>query len=640
MALRPSALMRSLAPALLAWAALAHAAGDAPPPSVVHEVRDPHYGDTLFLYFQGRDFTALTNLMVSQHFNRVSHHEEDAEVLRAGLLLSYGLHREAAEIFERLASQGTAPAVRDRAWFYLAKIRYQRGLADGAQQALDRIQGRLEPDLQEERVLLAAQLQMGRGDYAGAAATLQDSGTAEGKGARRLYARFNLGVALLRSGDDKRGTALLDEIGRMSAPDEETRSLRDRANLALGFSALQQEQQSEAAGMYLQRVRLNGLQASKALLGFGWSYAARQDYRHALVPWGELASRDAGDTAAQEARIAVGYAYAELGAFGQALERYEAAVADFDQEGRAIDESIASVRSGALVSALVERNPENEEMGWLWSLRSLPELPHAAQLAPLLAGHEFQEAFKNYRDLRFLSRNLDGWNANVVIYQDMIANRRLAFEQRLPRVREAAREHNAATVQQHVDTLSRDLAKAQEDSDGRAFATTRERELMERLDHVRQTLDRLGAADPEIAAEVEHARERHRLAAGALAWDVARAYPDRAWQAQKSLNRIQSDMVRASRADAALTQAQKDEPVRIAAFEKRLRELEGRIKALAPRVAALTREQQQAVQDIAVASLQQRKERLAIYATQARFAVAQIYDRATMTRKGDDAPAR
>ena len=47
-----------------------------------------------------------------------------------------------------------------------------------------------------------------------------------------------------------------------------------------------------------------------------------------------------------------------------------------------------------------------------------------------------------------------------------------------------------------------------------------------------------------------------------------------------------------------------------------------------PRVAALSKEQQGAVQEIAIAELARQKERLAVYSTQARFAVAQLYDRA------------
>jgi hypothetical protein len=49
---------------------------------------------------------------------------------------------------------------------------------------------------------------------------------------------------------------------------------------------------------------------------------------------------------------------------------------------------------------------------------------------------------------------------------------------------------------------------------------------------------------------------------------------------------------------------------------------------LIPRVNALAKEEQLTLQEIAVAELEGQKDRLIEYATQARFAVAQIYDRA------------
>ena len=73
--------------------------------------------------------------------------------LRGGMLLSYGLHREAGEIFAQLIERGASPAVRDRAWFYLAKIRYQRGFLAEAEEAIARIENHLPADLDEERGL-------------------------------------------------------------------------------------------------------------------------------------------------------------------------------------------------------------------------------------------------------------------------------------------------------------------------------------------------------------------------------------------------------------------------------------------------------------------------------------------------------
>jgi len=57
----------------------------------------------------------------------------------------------------------------------------------------------------------------------------------------------------------------------------------------------------------------------------------------------------------------------------------------------------------------------------------------------------------------------------------------------------------------------------------------------------------------------------------------------------------------------------------------------------APRVAALSTEQQAALQEIAITGLKAQKERLAAYTAQARFAVAQLYDRATEPKEGDHA---
>lgn len=618
----------AVAGALATAAAGGIAAG---PTAPGHPIKDPHYGDTLFHFFQDHYFTSITTLMASQHFARVSRHEDEAEVLRGGMLLSYGQHREAGEIFAKLIEKGAAPAVRDRAWFYLAKIRYQRGFRAEAEEAIARIGNQLPPELDEERQLLRANLLMARADYAGAADALGGmAGNMKAKAT--LYARYNLGVALVRSGDSARGSTLLDEVGLAPATTDEFRSLRDQANVALGFAALK-DNRFEAARGYLERVRLEGLHSNKALLGFGWAAAALKRPQDALVPWTELAGRDVNDAAALEARIAVPYAYAELGAFGQSLQRYNEAIALFDRESIALDESIAAIRGGKLVDGLLQKNP-GDEMGWFWNIRQLPEMPHGTHLSHVLAQHEFQEAFKNFRDLQFLSRNLKNWQDSLGVFGDMLATRRTAFAERLPKVRAAAEAsgQGMAQTQKRRDGLAAELKDAEARADGVAFADPAQRELMARLESVQATLKALGN-DPEFAPQ----RERARLAAGALTWQLAQQYPARVWEARRALARVDTELAEARRRDAALAQAQKDEPAKFAAFAGRIDGLGGRIDVLIPRVTALSNEQQQVVQDIAVAELARQKERLAVYATQARFAVAQLYDRANLAKKPDDA---
>ena len=585
-----------------------------------HPIKDLYYGDTLFHFFQDNYFTSVTTLMASQQLKRVSQHADEAEVLRGGMLLSYGLHREAGEIFAQLIEKGAAPPVRDRAWFYLAKIRYQRGFLPEAEEAIARVENHLPPELEEQRGLLKANLLMARSDFAGAAAVL---GTMTGNKEAGQYARFNLGVALIRSGDAAAGNALLDELGRAPAANEEYRSLRDRANVALGYAALQ-DNRAEAARTYLERVRLTSMHANKALLGFGWAAASMKQTKLALVPWMELSQRDASDSAVLEARIAVPYAFAELGAYGQSLTQYNEAIAVFDRESTSLDQSIAAIRSGKLVDGLLERNP-GDQMGWFWNIQELPEMPHAGHLTQVLAQHEFQEAFKNFRDLRFLSRNLMQWQDNLGVFGDMLNNRRKAYDERLPQLRAKASDTGIDAQQKRRDALAAELASAETQADGAAFADAKQRDLQARLASVQATLQRMGS-DPEFAS----ARERAARAAGALSWQLSQQYPGRLHDAKRSFAAIDIQLTESRARDAALAQAQRDEPARFDAFGKRIAALDPRIKALIPRVVALSNEQQQVVQNIAVAELTRQKERLAVYATQARFAVAQLYDRATL----------
>jgi tetratricopeptide (TPR) repeat protein len=627
--LRPRWRGALLAAALTAAPAAGSTAMAAAPAPAGKPVVDPHYGDALFFFFQERYFTSVTNLMVSQHFERMPSHADDAEVLRGGLLLSYGLHREAGQIFERLAETTTAPAVRDRAWFYLAKIRYQRGLVDEAKAALDRIGDALPKNFAEERALLHANVLMALGDYAGASALLSTLKLPQAS----PYVRFNLGVAQVRSGNAAGGSALLDELGRSPTPvggnPDEFRTLRDRANVALGFAALQDERPADAR-LALERVRLEGLHSNKALLGFGWAAAAMKNPKQALVPWTELAGRDPSDAAVLEARIAVPYALAELGAYGQALARYNEALDAFGQERVRLDESIGAIRAGKLLDGLAERNP-GEEMGWFWTLRELPEMPHASHLTAVLAGHAFQEAFKNYRDLLFLEKNLAEWQDRLGSFDDMLANRQQAFAERLPKVRQQSQQSGLGAVQQRRDALAAELDKAIESGDGLAFATERERDLAERIQRSRDTLARIGA-DPSIADSAE----RLRRAQGALAWHLAREVPGRTWDARKALRDADATLTEAKGHEQALLQAEKSEPAKFAVFSDRIKALRSRLVALAPRVNMLAQEQRRAAQEIAVAELGGQKERLVGYETQARFAVAQIQDRALQARSASE----
>ncbi len=603
-------------------------------------VQAPHYGDVLFRFFQQDHYAAVSALMVSQHFGRIAPHDDEAEVLRGGLLLSWGLHQEAGAVFARLIDAQTTPAVRDRAWFFLAKLRHQRGLWAEADDALRQVKGTLPAPLQEEAALLAGQLRLAQGDAAGAAQWLQllPAGTLSADGA--AFARFNLGVALVKSGQVAEGQALLDQLGQTPAYNEEQRALRDRANVALGFAALA-NQQPQAARNALQRVRLQGAQSNKALLGFGWAAAELKDHHAALVPWAELVQRDPSDAAVLEAHIARPYALAELGALRQALAAYETALAQFEQEDQRLQASIQALRDGALVQGLLEANPQAglDAFSSLEQAHLGPTQPHASHLAPLLAQHSFQAAFRNLRELQFLQQQLDEHAQRLDAFHDLLKHRREAFDKRLPAVREQAGRSPLAQLQQRRETLAAELARAEASGDtealARLLATAKEQDWLQRLSRGQATLQQ----SPN-STDMADTAERLRRVQGALTWQLAREAPARLWDTRKALRQTDQALADTQARDAALLRAQAEEPARFAAFEQRILALQQRWAGLGPQRVQLAQEQQQALQEAAVASLSQQRERLATYAAQARLAVAQLYDRAALAGTAPALPPR
>ena len=611
------------------WAADAPTAPD-------HSIKAPHYGDVLFHFYQDEYFNAISSLMVSQHFQRLPQHEDEAEVLRGGLLLSWGMHDQAGEVFERLIAQGTAPAVRDRAWFFLAKVRHARSLPEAALDALGRIAGTLPPALQTERGLLLAQVKLALGENEGAAQALNNLAGAPGAPTAEQdllsdatrYARFNLGVAMVRGGDAAGGQRWLDGLGQSRAATEEQRSLRDQTNLALGFAALQRQDAGQAQ-RWLERVRLEGPFSNKALLGLGWASLARQQAKEALVPWQELLTRDVGDPAVQEARIALPFALAELGAPAEALQQYQQALNEYQSEDGRLGESITALQSGPWLSELLALNP-GAGLGWAVNVDELPSLPHGRQLAATLAGNPFQEGFKALRDLSFLSERLQQWQDTLAGYQDMLALGQKPFAAKLSVVPQPARQSDLAGLPPPPPAPSAVLDKAREDADGMALATPREHDLLQRLSRTRGALAAAGqtSTPAEEARSLAATAERVRLLAGLLSWELAQAAPERLWQASKAIATIGAQRAQAQARLAALEQAQRDQAERFTQLGQRITALNQQIQALLPQLTKLGQEEATALQALAVADLQTQRERLAAYGTQARYAMAQLQDSA------------
>lgn len=391
--------------------------------------------------------------------------------------LGFGMRDRAEEIYRNLAA--TAPDANriGRANLQLAEFDYERGYNAEARATLYRMREKLPPDLVPDWQDLLGRVLMADGRYGEAAdALLKDSGE------QSEFTRYNLGIALLNDGRTVQGQTVLDRVGTMRPTTSEDLALRDRANLTLGWQFLQSQQGGTSKPMF-SRVRVEGPFSNRALLGLGWAQLAPQGariqkaetpepddpkkkvlttistlgvlirpgyldqdvfdragmrsfhlnnsnpeteaaLRRALVPWIELTKRDPMDPAVQEAWLAIPYTLDKLGAHTQALQYYEKAVNILENARKRMNEAMASIKQGRMVETIVRRDLDSEA-GWDWKLHDLPDAPETYFLQNLLAEHRFQEALKNYRDVRMLSRNVESWRVRLDgIAHDYVATER------------------------------------------------------------------------------------------------------------------------------------------------------------------------------------------------------------------------
>ena len=566
---------------------------------------DRAWGETLFYYFQDDYIPAITRLGIARTRGELSHHAGEAELVLGGMYLGYGLHRRAEDVFESLLATHPKPEVRNQAWYFLAQVKFIQGFPEEAVQALSRVEGRLPGTLQSERVDLEARALMASGRAAEAAELLA---AADLSGGWRYYGLYNQGVAFIRAGQPARGDAVLERLGASKVVGPELLSLKDRANLALG-SLRMTAGDSPGARLAFDRVRLDSPYATRALLGAGWVDSGRGDYQAALGPWTELGARDPLDAAVQESLIAIPFAYAQLGAPGRAVGRYEFAVASFEGELDRLDRAVAAVHAGRLTAGL-EARPDDLPDG---------DDPLAHYLYVLMAGDDFQRGTRALEDLGALDRLVGRWQGSIVAFRDMLTAQRRRFQQSREPVYSALDEQRLGDLRLRHEDLSARLATVRADDDVLALADSNEHEAIRRI----QALEAVAATDPE-------ARERLRRLRGVIYWQASAGFPARLRAMEKSLAQSGKALQASSGLVGQIKDADVLAPAGFESFEDRIAAAAGRLDSLQQRLRLASAAQTEHLEHLAVVELQARRERVSAYLSQARYALAASYDHAAL----------
>lgn len=579
------------------------------------EVRDLDYGAVLFDVYQDRFYNAAVSLHASRDTRMFGEHKDEAELLLGAMYLSYGVHDEAERIFHRLLGSQTTPDIRNRVWFYLAKVRYQRGLHDAAQQALAQIQGALPSGLSAEHQRLNAHLMLMRGQYEDAIVALKSA--AEGQD--DAFARYNLAIARRQAGDMAGAERDLLALIAQPATQDTVIALQDQARISLAFQKLREGKQPEA-GEYLDQVALDGPYSEQALLGRAWAEMSQNRFARAVVPLQVLQQRTLSLSEVQEGWLLHAYIYEQAGDHVTALKMYRQALELFRQEQDRLDDAVASLDDGRFMSTLLPQL-RGDAQGWGWAGELAPEGAAGAYIGGLMARHTFFEALRNLRDLQFLAQRLQTWKRALPGYESMVQTRKDSYQAFLPQLTQFQQDRQYEDMQQRRDALANELQQIEQRNDVLRVATPEQAALARRLERVRARLD----AVPDNGKTAD-AHERLRRMAGLLLWDMEQDFKPRLWERRKLLREIDNHLEQTQQRQTSIQEARLATPEMFDDYQARLKEIETRIPAMETRVAAAHRLQEQALLSQAREELQRRRERLLLYRDQARFALARIKD--------------
>ncbi len=582
-------------------------------------VKDPILGDALFHLYQDQNFSGIIQLSADQQLGRVKLQKEEAELALTMLNLSYGLHREAASDMVMLQKRGNVNKdISNHIWFYIAKIRYQRGYFAMAESALSQITGALPWELEQDLQLFMALLLMDRGEFSPASKVL---GQIKGNTGAVPFARFNSAVSLVQNEEMEEALAALQQVSEIEFLTEQEKYLRDRANIYLGYYQLLEEENPEKAISYFEKVHLFGVESNEALLGLGWAHYALDQYEPALVAWSELTTRNTSDPNVQEAMIAVPFTLAKNESFTRSADLYNLALEAFNHEIKSIESTIQSVIKGAFFDKLLTDISEGEK-GWNGDVYTLPKSSESYYFTQMLARHDYQEALKNYRDLRYLQNRLTEWRRDLATFDD---TNHYWIDNLLNRAKEFSQQQFTKTAQELKDTRTQfmaQLAAIEANRDAMALASSKELRQLARVVELKASLE-LGASNNPKA---QQQRRQLSLLERQILWDIHSKFSSRLRKAKLDLDEVVNTVSQTTQRHQALTTLAQDAVTHARTFDGKIGRLNGKINALQPKIADAIEETEAHLINIAVFALEERRTQLEAFIAQVSFSVGVSYD--------------
>jgi hypothetical protein len=435
------------------------------------KLRDLKYGTILFDYYQQNYFASLIGYEVANSRGELNHQLDEARLLHGGMTLSYGLPDEAEGIFQQLLNADSSrdsdrsnaeisDEVRNKAWFYLAKMYYHKGEAKKAATTLGYIQGDIPSIIHNEYNYLATLINIRNNNLN----SVEKALNSVMKGSVfEPYLIFNLASSQLASGDIKSSEINFQKVITYgnTHPKEEFQVLADRAKQALAHIDVEQGDLL-SAWSHLQFVRTTGLYSNRALLSYGWTAIKLERYDIAIPALSALDHRSISIAEVQEAKVLLAHLYEQQGAPRTALKQYLLAERAFAGGIESID-SARRIIAGQRIPEefVINLDAMMDETDWYGSEPSLDYNKLTPFLIELMSSNSFHIVLKELRDLYALRENLSYWSRQAQEHQLIISHRHQGWSSETLRdfVSSSKKQKDAMEIQiselgLHAKTLS------------------------------------------------------------------------------------------------------------------------------------------------------------------------------------------
>ncbi|RBW50256.1 hypothetical protein DS878_06025 [Marinobacter sp. F3R11] len=523
------------------------------------------YGWVLYNYHQGASFDALTLLDVARERGGISGHGAYPELVEGGLMLSYGMTREARELFTRLlveTSDGAGddsedaashitlePEVRTQAWFYLGKVFYLEGDYGPAYENLLRVDPEIledsEPGLFEEWLYLRARLAMISEEFAGesGSAALVESllDQMERTEPWAYYLSYNIAMAQIAAEEYTKAQESLRKLiadmeDEMPEKDliSEHRALLDKSRLSLARLYLRDSRFDDALTL-LGAMPLDGVFSDRALFDYAVAAAGQGEMQRALDALDALSQRSLFLAWREQVPYARGYVLEQMNQPRKALTAFMQAAEHYETRGEELIAARLALTEENLMARLNFLYDNNEIVTDAYG--RLRVMPDDFGLSEVLATEPFQQALGELHELYRMRALLTQRQEQLSTFETMLETRRIQRERRSSEARSELEQQHADDWAEAHRFFREDIQAAVAAEDVVFFMTTEQKALKKRLDKVAATLAQL--PDDQSTARQ---RETYRRMKAYFDWSIADDYGVNRWAAQKQLRELDREM--------------------------------------------------------------------------------------------------